>query len=104
MRRWPRGSIGDAAGNHRALRIHDRLLMILIDISPPRLRMTDEIYRRIPLEHFVEALEPHIVGLVLKVHEYRDIVRLRDLSDQSHRFRIAIHGKLLFTDADGAEF
>src|SRR5262249_39605284 len=66
----------------------------------PRLRMPDEIHLGEFLQHAVKALEVKIVSLVLEMHQYWDVVLLRDSGDKLHRFGIAVHRELLFANPD----
>ena len=56
------------------------ILMVPVDVGPPRLRVADEVHRRILLEHPVKALEPVVVHLELPVHQHRHAMRLRRAS------------------------
>ncbi len=52
------------------------------------------------LEHGVKALDPQVVGLVLKMQQHRHAERLRHFRHHVNRRRIAIHRKLLLADPD----
>ena len=85
-----------------SFRIHHRLLVILVDVAPERLGMSDEIHFGKLLEHLVEPLEAQIVSLVLEVHQHRHIVVGGDGRYQLHPLGIALDRKLLLADSLGS--
>jgi len=62
--------------------------------------MTDEITLGEFRQQAVKALEVRIVSRVLEMHQYGDVVLLRDSGDKLHRFGIAVHRELLFANPE----
>jgi hypothetical protein len=89
-----------SAGRHPSFRVHHRLRVILVDIAPQCLRVADEVHGGILLQHFMETLDTHVVGIVLEVHQDGHVVVSGDLRHQLHGLRIAIDMKSLFADSD----
>ncbi len=94
--------VRNAARRDFCLGIEHSLVVIAVDISPPRLRMPYKRHPRMFLEHGVKALDPQVVGLVLKMHEHRHVERLRHFRHHVNRGRVALHWKLLLAYADRA--
>ncbi|SPF36133.1 hypothetical protein SBA4_1820003 [Candidatus Sulfopaludibacter sp. SbA4] len=95
--------VGDASRRDRGLRIHFRLVVILVDVPPPGLRVPDEDRFRVACHYFGEIDESEIVIVVLEVQEHRDLEFLRDPGHDVDGRGIDVHRKLLFADADGAQ-
>ena len=79
-----------------------RYRAIAIDVGPPGLRVSNEVDPGELLENCVEALDVEVVGLVLEVHQYGNMMFGGDGSDRLYARRIAIDLKLLLADSQRA--
>ena len=73
--------IADAGRRDFALGVHDRLVVVLVDVAPPSLRVADEVHLGEFLEDGVEPLDAGVVVAVLEMHQHRHVVFLRQLGD-----------------------
>jgi len=94
----------DASGGDFASGVHFFLVMLLVDVTPPRLRVADEVHLGEFLEDGVEPLDAGVVVAVLEVHQHRHFVFPRQLGDALDVFRVALDSELLLSDPHRALF
>lgn len=96
--------IRQAARGDLAFGVHGLLVVVFVHVAPPGLGVADKSDRGIFFEHFVEAFEAQVVGVVLDVHQHRHIEFLGDLVDELHLLRVTLEMEFLLTDAPGVFF
>ncbi len=95
--------VGDAAGRHLTFGISHLLVVVLVNVTPPGLRVSDEIDLGKFLQNFVKAREAPVVVAFPEMEQHRDTMVLRDLGYQLDMNRIALDSKLLFADSPRAK-
>ena len=74
--------------------------MILIDVRPPRLGMSDKHGLRKLFEHLVDTFEPHVVCAVLQMHQDRNIKLCGQFIKKLALFGVAFNAEFLLADDD----
>src|SRR5690625_7221111 len=72
--------------------------MLFVDMAPPRLCVTEEIYVRKFFEDFVKSLKAAVVTSLLKMEQNRHSIIAGDFSDRYDLLRIAIDTERLLAD------
>ena len=78
--------VGDAAGGDFALRVINFLYVLFVNVTPPRLRVADEINLREFLQRLVKILDSEVVRVVLKMQQHRYGKFLRYFGHGPHKF------------------
>src|SRR5215211_3175207 len=96
-------AVSNASGGDLRLRIEGLLIMVFVHIAPPGLGVADKVHLRKFREHFMEALDAGVVGVMHEVHEHRHLKFLRDFGETLKLWRIASDLEFLLANANRAE-
>src|SRR5690625_1754965 len=78
--------------------------MLFVDMAPPRLCVTEEIYVRKFFEDFVKSLKAAVVTSLLNMEQNRHSIIAGNFSDRFDLLRIAVDPEFLLADPNRSEF